>query len=139
MKDDESGFYLLCSKKQKVLDTLSYDTKDSLFNFEIDTIFLRSSYLLGLKFALLNKSKGDNYRTNLYAKKIAALDVSNKKVCWSFLYQLDFSRTDYHNYQYPNDANLEEETNFGYNTTYTYKIVQSTRSFSSILLQKIVP
>jgi hypothetical protein len=26
-----------------------------------------------------------------------------------------------------------------YNTTYTYKIVQSTRSFSSIHLQKIVP
>jgi hypothetical protein len=104
MKDDGSGFYLLCSKKLKVLDTLSYHSKDSLFNFEIDPLFIHERFYLRVKFDLRNKYESEDVSSILDAKKIVAIDVSNKIVWWSFLYELNFNRTDYGHYENVNDT-----------------------------------
>ncbi len=125
MKDDMTGFYLLCYKKRKVLDTLSYNAKDSLFNFSVDPMLIADRTSIRLKFDLSNKSKGENFTSVLYAKKVVIIDVSAHRVTWSFLYQLEFARTDYHKYEYPNDANTEEETNFGY--TFEYEVRAGAR------------
>jgi hypothetical protein len=142
MKDDESGFYLLCSKKLKVLDKLSYHSKDSLFNFEIDPLFIRERFYLRVKFDLRNKYESDDVNSILDAKKIVAIDVSNKAVWWSFLYELNFNRIDYHHYENVNDTLSNEETHFGYRFDYEVRYkrdIQLTFIVASGALEKINP
>jgi len=120
-KDPTSCLYVLFSKKNKVLDTLSYVKGDSLFDFKIDTLTAKKNLIIVLKYKLINNLIEKNCSKDVSAKRFVVVNLTKQQVTFSLLSNFTYHQTTYHNYSYPSDAESVEESYF--ECAFTYKIL----------------